>query len=79
MTIEEGLRSDDPEIVRIYADLALSQTPWSINTITDMMKTRFYIYADNGDYYLMDRKDRVVMRHKGIKLNFTFKSKELCQ
>lgn len=73
MSIEEGLKSDDPEIVRIYAELALSQTSWSVNTITGIMKHRFYIHVNNGNYYLMDRKDRVVMRHKGVKLNFTFK------
>lgn len=67
MNIVEGLKSDDPEIVYLYADIAIREI--TVNQVNELLNKKYKIDVRGGYFYLADRKCSCKFKRK---LNFTY-------
>lgn len=72
MTIEEGLKSDDIELLTLYANLAIQQ--YNVPKIDEMLNKKYFIYVNNGYFYLYRGKSwNPIKENKIAKLHFTYR------
>lgn len=72
MDIEQALKSDDEEIILLYANIAIEK--YTVNEVDKMLNKKYFIKVDNGYFYLHKNLNSKINKLVA-KLNFTFKKK----